>query len=429
MNKVNPSPPKAPGGDLRTQTGAPTAAPMLSAVRAASAVGDAADHRFGRDAPLAGAGLPALPVQLSSASNPLASPRHRLMVRRLLSAVRAMPLAANHRRWLSSARQIGRSNESPLDAIGRETEDPFEQFTILALASEQQGGGGRGSSREHELELALRRLEEDFTLQVRAKTHAYVMALGDGELFSSPTAAAQAASGYAALVAQGDSLLSVFRSLLERYSVAHFERMRRWLIATLSAELQSRWVSREPCVLEMLRQHLYLAQTLAVLMSEAHATLLALAHRRQREPARSGEPRRGCASPRHGADAHPEEDGPEDPEHHDSGGEGRDGEGGDGEAPEADVAIPDDKILPLAGEVLELSAQAWLVPLRLEQLCGTYVEGDGPRTRLEWHGRLRRMVGVLPLGIFPDENAREQLLAELQARYDALAEEEDDWHA
>lgn len=289
-------------------------------------------------------------------------------VRQMMMQMRQPTTELN--RWLiKNAKQVRQSNDPGATARAVSGGDHFLEFAIYCLAAEGGFSGDAQSdsndSREQQIALEMARLEEDFRTEIRAKVHAFVAA---GELpLGSETALLAAGDAYAQLVAESDSLRTVFRTLLARFGSRSFERMRRWLVATLAADLASRWLSREPQALVALRTHLHHAQSLGTILAEADLAL--------------------NESERYGA------------------------------KPQGDRVA-------LAGDVVDLCAQSWAGQTRLEQLAGRYA-AQALTARLAWYARMRRMVRLAPLAAHPNEESRQRLLDAVQSRYDALADQEE----
>ncbi|MGI4859753.1 MAG: TyeA family type III secretion system gatekeeper subunit, partial [Janthinobacterium lividum] len=201
-------------------------------------------------------------------------------------------------------------------------------------------------------------------------------ALQSPDMLSDAARCDDALDAYVALVFQGDTLAALFEMLLARFG-ERFETMRGWLMATLSAELQSGWLSREPAQMAAVRQRLYDAQTLGTLVVNARALLARL----QRA-------------------------------------------GRDARVTQAPAAAPRDA-LELSGEIVHLCARAWPSATRFGELGGRHGVLD-LATGLLWYAGLRQMLQALPVAVFAGAAPRQRLLDDIGQQHDRLAREEDE---
>ncbi|MGI4861977.1 MAG: TyeA family type III secretion system gatekeeper subunit [Janthinobacterium lividum] len=369
------------------------------------------------------------------------SPLRRPALLNLVRLIRATPQVRDHARLLAAARTIARQRGDPARAAAAESSDPFVQFTLLALAAgDTDGEGGAGGRRgrqgqqdapgqgaEAVFEAALTRLDaQDPSL--RARVHALNAALQSPDMLADAARCGEALDAYVAIVFQGDTLAALFEMLLARFG-ERFEVMRGWLMATLSAELQSGWLSREPAQMAAVRQRLYDAQTLGTLVGNARVLLTRL--RRASRAATS------AAAPGGVGDAAVDAT--------------RDGAfdilaaaapGGACDTPAAAApggarssaqaqsqtqsqATPQQDALELSGEVVRLCARAWPSATRFAEL-GQRHGVLGPPAGLLWYAGLRQMLQSLPVAVFAGPQPRQHLLDDIGQQVDRLAQEEDD---
>ncbi|MGI4984334.1 MAG: TyeA family type III secretion system gatekeeper subunit [Janthinobacterium lividum] len=323
------------------------------------------------------------------------SPLRRPALLNLVRLIRATPQMRDHARLLAAARTIARQRGDPARAAAAESGDPFVQFTLLALAAgdadgEGGTGGRRGRQDSHDshdsqdawgqgadalFEAALTRLDaQDPSL--RTRVHAMNAALQSPDMLTDAARCDDALDAYVALVFQGDTLAALFEMLLARFG-ERFETMRGWLMATLSAELQSGWLSREPAQMAAVRQRLYDAQTLGTLVVNARALLARL--------------RRA---------------------------------GRDARCTDAAGTVPQDA-LELSGEIVRLCARAWPGATRFAELGRRHGAFD-LAAGLLWYAGLRQMLQALPVAVFAGAAPRQRLLDDIEQQHDRLAREEDE---
>ncbi|MGI4815238.1 MAG: TyeA family type III secretion system gatekeeper subunit [Janthinobacterium lividum] len=289
-------------------------------------------------------------------------------VRRMLAAVRTAAQAPANRKLLQSSRHIAKGGGDALTMAAAESDDPFKQFIILSLAAETGGSAGdrEGGRRQEDIILALSQLEEDHRTTIRAKTHALTAALAIDPEAALPQLEVDV-NHYATLVAGGETLLAVFRFLVRRFGRDDVERKRRWLVATLAADLQSDWASREVRYLVAVREQLHHAQSLGTILEDADAALADM----QRGGAR-------CAR---------------------------------------DSAA-------LTEQIIELCAARWASSGRFERLAMQFAVHQ-LNWRIRFYKHLKKIIGRVPLAAFVDAACRERLLDGLAGASDAAVDEEE----
>ncbi|MCY0389760.1 TyeA family type III secretion system gatekeeper subunit [Robbsia sp. Bb-Pol-6] len=363
-----------------------------------------------------------VPASRGARSAGMPSPLRRPALLNLVRLIRATPQVRDHARLLATARALARQRGDPARAVAAESSDPFVQFTLLALAAGDAGGEGgegghRGRQRQQDapgqgaealLEAALARLDaQDPSL--RTRVHAMNAALQSPDMLADAERCGEALDAYVSIVFQGDTLAGLFEMLLARFG-ARFETMRGWLMAALSAELQSGWLSREPAQMAAVRQRLYDAQTLGTLVVNARALLARL-----RRAGHAAVPDTASGTSRTTADAVARVA--------QTATQGKAEAEAEAQANAAADALQD--ALELSGEVVRGCARAWPCATRFTELGQRHGVLD-LATGLLWYAGLQRMLQALPVAVFAGEAPRQRLLDDVARQHDRLAQAEDD---
>ncbi len=93
--------------------------------------------------------------------------------------------------------------------------------------------------------------------------------------------------------------------------------------------------------------------------------------------------------------------------------------------PPPDVEDDDARAFELLRQIVALCNESWLTRERFLQLAALW-SGDALADRIRFLTELRRMLGDLPVQIFPDMDARQALLTALQDALDELINREEE---